>query len=336
MEDLVNDSRWGNGSYASCGKRLRRVSAMTVDQFQTFIAEENIPETCARVEALQLTREDYYNATTPHAVQCFSTYLSCIMESLYRKERTDLLKILMAHKLPLSVYFCSGSSPATWTFHSRLDLFDLFLAQGHSIQEVRGSVEYVLAKTGNIDVLDYILERETGGVHILKSKIVYHACLFKRIDVLDRLFCKGYPVNKGMRIDIAPFPNTTMVYPIDKAFGAEYKSTDVLDRLIMMGVDLSKSCELHVSVLLKAYQCGANDCFQRLLDMGAKFNNRTDIIPYFDGETSPESLAIFVRAGMDLNYVTAYGTPLEYAQTMIRDETKRDEMVKVIEELGGR
>jgi hypothetical protein len=76
------------------------------------------------------------------------------------------------------------------------------------------------------------------------------------------------------------------------------------------------------------------ECFQRLLDMGAKVNNRTDLIVYFDHKPTRESLLSLAKAGMDVNYVSFYGTALDLVQKL-EGTPSYEKLVSTIHELSG-
>lgn len=308
-------------------------SEISEEDFRRFLAEAEIPETCVHIQALALPRGDGGEYATPF-LRDFCLYLEIITNALLDEEKMTLVSILMENRLPFDFYLSEQAGFSSWVEDSRIRLFELFFAQGYTMQDLKGRIERKIAAFGVTDILDHFLAMETKETgHLLDYAIVHHACRYKKVDILDRLINKGYPVN--VLSPTLPFSNTpsTAIY---YSFEYRYDETDILDRLIMAGADVNVHAGETRSVIYAAVSLNAMRCAQRLLDVGARVRNDVDVWLYFTSYTPPrrESLEFLVQAGMDLNYRTVDGTPMEIVMKssppLIREQT-----IALIQEFGG-
>jgi hypothetical protein len=326
-------ARWEEHGENHFSTTFPSVREMSEEQFRTFLLEAEIPKTCEHFHALALPRRSRNGM--PYAtplLERFCLYLEDILCTLLDERRLDLAAILMQNRLPFDLYTSPAAGVGTWIDDSHIFLFDLFFAQGYTLQDLKGQVERKIAITGITDVLDHFLAMETPETgHLLSPDIVFYACVCKKVDVLDRLFAKGYSVNEVYNRD-----SFVASAPIYRSFSHGHDRTDVLDRLIMQGADVNVDFNGKYSVLYEAVMCDAKKCAQRLFDVGARVKNDTDVRSFF---TSPHLLTrrnfdFLVAAGMDLNYRTYEGTCTEIVTLQYHGE-ERERYLTWIREAGG-
>ena len=314
---------------------------LTTDDFRQFLVEDQVPETCAHIQALGLPHRDHEDA--PFAsplLRDFYFYLQKIMTILSGTGREEFIEVLMEHRLPFDIYLSQLVGFQKWIHESRINLFRLFFRQGYTLQDLKGRVEKYIANFGVIDVLDFLLSFETEETgHILHPKIVYYAVKRRNVDIIDRLIAKNYSMNELCG-------NVERVWwyyylPIYASFSVKYDETAILDRLIVGGVNVNPvvpGIDCISSPLMLAYRERAMKCFQRLLDVGARIKNNTDIPQEIDywRQITPEHLTLFVQAGMDLNYPTKKGTVLQIVRSLVDlPEDRRQALIETITNLGG-
>ena len=308
---LDNHPRWCSGNKIDITERVRHIRDMTEEDFRSFIRDEEIAETCNLIQHLNLPRPNRGMDRVMYGpYNYFCTYLSCITQVVIGAGKDDMNLVLMENILPFDLYTLNSSFDR-WISESRIDFFEAFFKQGYTMEDLKGNIEESLVKSGNIDVLDFFLEKETEeSGHVFHSSIVYHSCRYKNVDILQRLVSKCYSVNEPYHTW-----NNYMNFPIYQSFYLEYTGTDILDILIMAGADVNLTHTKGVSPLVYSYITRADRCFQRLLDVGARIKNEKDITEYFMyARVTPASLKLLINAGMDLRYQTDLGTPLEIIQ----------------------
>lgn len=317
---------------------LSEENGLTEEKFREFLIYEDVPRTCEHLHALGIPpRRSSFSPFGSQLLQDFCNYLKEMMLVFITSGREQYIDIMMEHRLPFDLHIEVSVGFKRWIKESRINLFRLYFAQGYTMEMLRGRIEKEIATSGNVDVLDFFLALETPETgHVLEYTIVAEVCRKKNVDMLDRLINKGYPVN-------APRNRNIMgnIYPIHDSFGFEYHGTDVLDRLIMAGADVNSHLKADASyrgsVLYQAFRCGATECFQRLLDVGAQIRNDVDTEDYFVlKEIKREDLVLLVQGGMDLNYRSKFGTPLEIVSKRSLACAKRVEDVSIVQELGGK
>lgn len=165
MEQLTDNPRWGKGSSPRINKLIKHLPSLTIDQFRQFIIDNNIDETCALIQRLGLQEVDLrsipFSDPNIQPMMHFVFYLRDIITLLDSANQREKLRLLMGCKLPLSVYVGSHVGFVDWIYNSRLDMFDLFFER-YEIESLSGYIEISLARSGNIDVLDYLLAKETS------------------------------------------------------------------------------------------------------------------------------------------------------------------------------
>lgn len=304
------------------------------EAFHQFVLEKEIPRTCEYLHSQNIPPRKYWHSPFgSKLLEDFCNYLMGLMSILYKPGSVRCIEILMQYRLPFDVYVSHNVGFKKWVHTSNINLFRLYLAQGYTIEMVKGYVEVSIVYSGNVDVLDYFLSLETPeSGHVLNYDVMTHVCMCKNVDMLDRLINKGYPVNvMGIHDQ----------YPIELSFCNSYRETYILDRLIMAGanVNIHEIKFQSTSLLFRALDSGIMNCFQRLLDVGARVNNAADVERYFKTRTiNRETLTLLVKGGMDLNYVSEhFGTPIDMVTKRYRmDDEKREEVIALIKELGGR
>lgn len=317
---------------------LSEENGLTEEKFREFLIYEDVPRTCEHLHALGITpRRSHYAPFGSQLLQDFCHYLERMMIVFIDSERERFINIMMEHRLPFDLYLCLSVGFDRWICESRIKLFELYFAQGYTMRMLRGRVEGKIVHSGNVDVLDFFLALETPETgHVLKKRVVLEVCRSKNVDMLDRLINKGYPVNLSHNTVVAG-----KVSPICYSFSPEYHGTDILDRLIMAGADVNShmhpNTPRRTSILYQAFRWRAVECFQRLLDVGARIRNDVDTEIYFTTmEIEREELTLLVQSGMDLNYRTSSGTALEIVSRRSPPGAGREEDIALVRELGGK
>lgn len=313
-EVLRDRPEWLNGSYARLHESFRQFAEMSVEDFRMYLVETELEKTCNLVR-----HPDFRLYQYGYSFANFMRYLDYLVQTLLEKRR-DLLAVLMEIYLPFGSY---TSSLVGRIKESDLEFFTLFLKQGHTLRELKGLIEGQIAKFGVIDVLDFFLsfEEKGEGEKVLHSDIVYHACFYENVDILDRVLVRGYPTNVPTR--------EGSFLPI---YAAIDDDTACLDRLIMYGVDVNLTRKKSLTPLMVAVRRGKINVVNRLVDVGARIENERDI-PHLFYETfpSPAILLKLTEAGLDLAYRTSEGTLLEIVNRRIIYPLNRREKESCVE-----
>lgn len=279
----------------------------TEEEFRNFLnGESGVSEACNYIRGFEdktVLGTRYYDLVL---------YLEILIRDLREGKRLDLLLILMELYIPIETL---GKYFDSWVKNSELEMFNLILKQGHSLWELKGYIEKHIAHYGTIDVLDFFLaleddeEKKNSGVRrkVFCHDIVYLACSYRNVDILSRVLVRGYPTN---------YPGKyTHSFPIYTTIGGDKNSLPILDYLIMYGVDINIRIPGKLTPLVYAFKCQNNECLTRLVDIGARIDNELDIPTIFNLHIyTRETLLELVRAGLDLQYRTSEGTPLEIIQ----------------------
>lgn len=272
----------------------------TPEEYRKSLEESGVVTACRYVKAI----EDITTLWVPYLG--FVNHICAAIETFQNGGRRDLLLVLMELYLPKEAYF---NFIKTWVKESDLELFQHFVQQGHTLYELKGHLEGYIARYGCIDVLDFFLASE-GEVRILHDDIVYEACRVRNVDILDRVLVRGYPVNVPCR-----FANNLPIYSAVSYDG----DISVLDRLIMYGVKVNVLDIWDCSPLVFSFKEESFNCLNRLVDVGARIDNERDIPKIFKQHISNrDTLLKLVEAGLDLQYRSSKGTPLE----IIEDQKK--------------
>lgn len=279
------------------GKILTKHGVNAEEKFRKYLVKSNTIDACRYIR-------DFKNKELLNTVQGYGGFLShlmAIMTGLRRENRRDLLLILMENYIPIGALI---SEIPLWVAESDLELIKLYLKQGRTIREVGQRFETSIAFHGSIDVLEFFLALEDEGKEqIFHHDIVYEACRNGNVDILDRLLVRGYQVNSPGR-----WGNYYPIYTTIK----RKDSLHILDRLIMYGVDINLIEEQNLTPLVYSYMEKNYECLARLVDIGARIDNERDIPEIFAAHHSNrDSLLKLVEAGLDLQYRTSEGTPLE-------------------------
>lgn len=300
----------------------------TEEEFRRHLEESGIVAACSHIRRVgKVPGIPFRN---------FVRHLDACMIILQSDGRRDLLLVLMELYIPIDVY---SQHMEEWVKNSDLKLIKLFLQQGHTIRDMNGNFGNHVVRHGRIDVLDFFLaledaeaqnassisgagekgegkkdgERRGERKQIFHPDIVYDACGYKNVDVLDRILVRGYAIN-------VPYTGSGNL-PFHAAIKGK-NSLPVLDRLIMYGLDVNSRAEYNFSRIFSpltfSLACQNYECFDRLLDVGSCVDNEIDIpiiftLPCLDREV----LLKLVKAGLDLHYRTSEGTPLEIIERMI-------------------
>lgn len=267
----------------------------TPEEFRSYLEATGVVAACRYVKA---TRDV---STLGNPYRDFVNHLHFCIETLQNGGRRDLLFVLMELYLPWGAY---ADYLERWVRESDLDLFKLLVQQGHSLYEFKRYVETTITRYGRIDVLDFFLASE-GEVRILHDDIVYEACRHHNVDVLDRVLVRGYPVNVPCKLS-----ETLPIY------AAIHDDTSILDRLIMYGADVNVVDKGKGSPLVFSFKQENFDCLNRLVDVGARIDNERDIPTIFGSYVSNrEAFLKLIEAGLDLQYRSNTGTPLEIIES---------------------
>jgi hypothetical protein len=317
---------------------LSEENGLTEEKFRQFLLHQDVPRTCEHIHALNIPpRKSPFAPFGSQLLKDFCHYLESMMIVFFDSKREQFIEIMMEYHLPFDLYLYLSVGFNRWIDESRTNLFRLYFAQGYTMQMLKGKVEREIAVSGNVDVLDFFLSLETPeSGHVLDHNIVTHVCKSKNVDMLDRLINKGYPMNEGYDVEIIG-----KIVPIYYSFDSRYDETDILDRLIMAGADVNPHTRVdaprRTSVLYFALRAEAMKCFQRLLDVGAQVRNDVDTEIYFaTSDFKRETMIPLIQAGMDLNYRTGMGTPLEIVTERYFAGAKREEAIALVREFGGR
>lgn len=340
---------------------LLPVSLHTEDEFRAYLARNMIRESCEYAKDHPSHR---YTSTL-----YFLNTLDCMMTVLLDSERKDLRDILMELPLPRDFYSINDYDIVlTWIENSEIDSFQLFLAQGHKVENLKTIIEDFLVESGNVDVLDFLLslppsapedtneteseeededlsgfekylgvhgktheEEEEKDTKTLHNDIVYNACYHENVDMLDRLLAHGYSVNKETTLAACRYS----VLPIYAAVNSKSGRTDILYRLIMYGADVNIVGKNQCSPLVYALVNDNILCLERLLDVGARVNNESDWKQIINGTLhSPELMEKLVKAGLDFNFETGRGTILNILKKKVKNAILHgDETSVCLEEL---
>lgn len=320
---------WMINANALTQEKIDEVAAMSDEKFQQFLIDEEIPRTCEYFQLLNIPpRKSIYSRFGDGRLHSFCMYLINLM--CFFPENGRHMEIIMQYHLPFDIYVSSRVGFEKWIEKSNINLFQLYFAQGYTLEQLKGHIEEPIAYSGNVDVLDFFLSLETSE-HIFHPSIITYVCVQRNVDMLDRLINKGYSVNE----------KHNGKYPIHCSFNEYYDETDILDRLIMAGADVNideKINNRHKSLLLQAFYYKATKCFQRLLDVGARIYNAVDTEIYFSTFTiEHNTLLTFISRGMDINYPVGRSTPLEIVKARYRvGDKRREAAIALISELGGR
>lgn len=314
------------------GKSWDHVAEYTEEEFRHHLLENNVAAICEYIRDARIPhRRSHEETFHSSGVSRFVDYLESLASVLFNEKKRDLLFILMEHHLPLDYYIWTESGFDMMIGESDLQLFELYFKQGHTLEEMKGYVEEHIAVHGTIDVLDFLLSfesvsekkveeeedvEEKGSGRVLHSDIVYWGALYNNVDILDRVLVRSYPVNKRTILNGSSAQGTYPIYAAvngvaDIGMTRENEDTDAFERLIMYGADVNPYVEERNSLLVEALINNVS-LFDRLLDLGACVINEEDIEVIFEHILpSREILEKLVKAGLDLDYRSYYGTPLE-------------------------